>query len=291
MHLQREIPESTTPPCDSTQSTNLSLPAWISFRAFSRSWSGTSNNWSLPFFFASSIPLSSKHSLIAPSLYAGPSICLFESEGAGISPSCEADRFPPGKTWADGKELDVLTRCNRRISLEGDIRRILQKGKSWYEWEGENVTLRSVLVRRQLSSASSRNSCTASAKLGEPWLDFSHSRMLKSLKLDVLRLLICFSLLLGLQGGFLLSLRVNFLFQRMSNVSGMRAAVDWEASGNIFSLDVDLLGVEGVGVSAGPAEVKILTALPRVTLGQHHWHPNCQSCAAAILLGHCDGVQ
>jgi hypothetical protein len=45
--------------------------------------------------------------------------------GAGISPSCKADKFPPGNTCAEGKEVEVWTRCKRRISLDGDIRRIL----------------------------------------------------------------------------------------------------------------------------------------------------------------------
>jgi hypothetical protein len=53
-------------------------------------------------------------------------MCRFGSVGEGISPSCEAERFPPGNTCAEGKELDVLTRCRRRISLEGDMRRILE---------------------------------------------------------------------------------------------------------------------------------------------------------------------
>lgn len=56
------------------------------------------------------MPLSSKHSRMAPTLYAGPSKCLFDSVGEGISPSWEASRFPPGKTCADGNELDVRTR-------------------------------------------------------------------------------------------------------------------------------------------------------------------------------------
>lgn len=81
-------PVSTTPPCCFTHSGNLSFPAWISFLALSLSASLTSSKESEPsFFFASSIPLSSKHSLIAPSLYAGPSICRPGSFGEGISPS------------------------------------------------------------------------------------------------------------------------------------------------------------------------------------------------------------
>jgi len=45
--------------------------------------------------------------------------------GAGIIPSCEAERLPPGKTCAEGKEEEVRTRWRRRISLWGDMRRIL----------------------------------------------------------------------------------------------------------------------------------------------------------------------
>lgn len=102
------------------------MPAWISFLALSLSVSSTSNKESEPSsFLASKIPLSSKHSLIAPSLYAGPSTCRSELSAAGILPSCEGERFPPGNTWADGKEEEVWTRWRRSISLEGDIRRIL----------------------------------------------------------------------------------------------------------------------------------------------------------------------
>jgi hypothetical protein len=42
-----------------------------------------------------------------------------------MRPSCEALRFPPGKTCAEGKEEDDCTLCNRRISFEGEMRRIL----------------------------------------------------------------------------------------------------------------------------------------------------------------------
>lgn len=45
--------------------------------------------------------------------------------GEGISPSWEAERFPPGNTCAEGKELEVRTRWRRRISLEGEMRRML----------------------------------------------------------------------------------------------------------------------------------------------------------------------
>jgi hypothetical protein len=45
--------------------------------------------------------------------------------GGGISPSWRAERLPPGKTWADGKLEEVLTRWRRRISLVGETRMML----------------------------------------------------------------------------------------------------------------------------------------------------------------------
>lgn len=45
-----------------------------------------------------------------------------------MSPSWEAERLPPGKTWAEGKELDVHTRWRRRIWFEEEMRRILGNG-------------------------------------------------------------------------------------------------------------------------------------------------------------------
>lgn len=45
----------------------------------------------------------------------------------GRAPS-EASRFPPGKTWADGKAEDVCTLWRRRISLLGEIRMMLAEG-------------------------------------------------------------------------------------------------------------------------------------------------------------------
>lgn len=119
------LPESIVPPNALTHSWNFNLPAWISFLAFSRILSSTSNN-DPSSFFASRIPLSSNVSRIAPILYAGPSTCLASSFGPGISPSCDAERFPPGNTCAEGKALDVRTRWRRRIWFEGDIRRILR---------------------------------------------------------------------------------------------------------------------------------------------------------------------
>jgi hypothetical protein len=45
--------------------------------------------------------------------------------GSGMAPSWEAERLPPGKTWAEGKEEEVLTRWRRRIWLSGEMRRML----------------------------------------------------------------------------------------------------------------------------------------------------------------------
>jgi hypothetical protein len=59
--------------------------------------------------------------------YAGPSACRAGSSGAGITPSCVASRLPPGKTCAEGKEVEVQTRWRSRISLEGEISRTLLK--------------------------------------------------------------------------------------------------------------------------------------------------------------------
>lgn len=70
-------PVSTIPPWDITQSGNLSLPECISFRALSFSASGICNSAPLPSLrLANNMPLSSKHSLMAPMRYAGPSWCL-----------------------------------------------------------------------------------------------------------------------------------------------------------------------------------------------------------------------
>lgn len=118
------IPISTSPPTLLTHSSNPTVPECTSFLALSLTPSPTSNNPSPPFFDASKIPLSSKHSLIAPTLYALPSTCLLGDFGSGIVPS-EEERFPPGKTCAEGKEEDVRTRWRSRISLVGERRRML----------------------------------------------------------------------------------------------------------------------------------------------------------------------
>jgi hypothetical protein len=52
-------------------------------------------------------------------------MCLAAWSADGISPSCSAERFPPGKTCADAKEEDVFTRERRSISFLGDTRRML----------------------------------------------------------------------------------------------------------------------------------------------------------------------
>jgi len=132
-------PVSTTPPRSFTQSLNFNFPAWISFLALSRSASSTSNKEEPPFPFANNIPLSSKHSLIAPTLYACPSLCRSSTLGPGISPSCEGLRLPPGNTCADGKEDEFWTRCRRRISLVGEIRRILIIVRRYFEMQDRGV--------------------------------------------------------------------------------------------------------------------------------------------------------
>lgn len=81
------VPVSITPPCSLTQSTNFIFPLYMSFLPLSLTLSSTSSRRSPLLFFASSIPLSSKHSRIAPIRYAPPSSCLFLSPGPGISPS------------------------------------------------------------------------------------------------------------------------------------------------------------------------------------------------------------
>jgi len=46
-----------------------------------------------------------------------------------MSPSCTAERFPPGKTCAEGKADEVRTRWRSRISLLGEMRRMLALGR------------------------------------------------------------------------------------------------------------------------------------------------------------------
>lgn len=131
IHLVNGINDSVskTPPRASTTCDIVVLPLYMSFLALSRSCSGISNNSPLPSFrFASRMPLSSKHSLIAPILYAEPSSCRFGEEGGGISPSWLDERLPPGNTCADGKALEVCTRWRRRIWLVGEMRSMLALG-------------------------------------------------------------------------------------------------------------------------------------------------------------------
>lgn len=65
---------------------------------------------------------------MAPILYAGPSRCLSGLAGSGKGPSWNGSRLPPGNTWAEAYDVDVLTRCSSRISLEGDSRRTDELG-------------------------------------------------------------------------------------------------------------------------------------------------------------------
>lgn len=119
-------PMSATPPFSASHSVNLTFPPCTAFLPSSRSLSPSSVS-SLPvfLFFASRIPLSSKVSRIAASRYASPSSCRSGESGAGISPSCLAERVPPGKTCAEGKDEDVRTRWSSRIWFVGDIRSTL----------------------------------------------------------------------------------------------------------------------------------------------------------------------
>ena len=119
-------PVSATPPLSASHSINLTFPLCTAFLPSSRS-SSPSSVSSLPVFsfFASRIPLSSKVSRIAASRYASLSSCRSGESGAGISPSCLAERVPPGKTCAEGKDDDACTRWSSRIWFVGDIRRTL----------------------------------------------------------------------------------------------------------------------------------------------------------------------
>lgn len=115
---------SMVPPWLVTQSWKFNSLLWMDFLAFSRSASFVSMR--LPLFVrASRIPLSSKHSRIAPMRYAGPSLCRSGCEASGMLPSCLGERFPPGNTCAEANAEDVRTRWSSRISLLGEMRRML----------------------------------------------------------------------------------------------------------------------------------------------------------------------
>lgn len=126
-NLPRNTPKSASAPIDRSQSANLIWLPWIFFLASSLSCWGRSTK--RPSFLASKIPVSSKHSRIAPSLYAGPSRWRSCVPGAGMSPSWNASRLPPGKTCADANEVEVLTRCSSKTSLVGDRSTIEELGR------------------------------------------------------------------------------------------------------------------------------------------------------------------
>lgn len=91
-----------------------------------------------------------------------------------MAPSCDAERFPPGKTCAEGKELEVRTRCRRRISFVGEMRRMLGgcllgggiDGGGEGRWGG---TWRLVEGRRRLSWVRSSRTYTAFLELEGPF--------------------------------------------------------------------------------------------------------------------------
>lgn len=116
-----------------THCANGMLSECMAFRPSSRSCSfNSTNSEGLSCRLASNSPLSSKHSRIAARRYASLSSCLRMSSRGGRYPSC-GDRCPPGKTWAEAKELEVWTRWRRSIRFEGDIRRILEPSQS-FNW-------------------------------------------------------------------------------------------------------------------------------------------------------------
>ena len=109
-----------------THCANGMLSECTAFRPSSRSCSfNSTNSEGLSCRLASNSPLSSKHSRIADRRYASLSSCLRMSSRGGRYPSC-GDRYPPGKTWAEAKEVELWTRWRRSIRFEGDIRRILE---------------------------------------------------------------------------------------------------------------------------------------------------------------------
>ena len=112
--LDMAAPTSTLPCLPCTHSSIPTIPLSTSLLPRSRSPVSTHNIPPLSLSLANNIPLSSKHSLIAPTRYALLSKCRAGSPGAGISPS-EGKRLPPGKTCAEGKERDVVTRWRRRM--------------------------------------------------------------------------------------------------------------------------------------------------------------------------------
>ena len=119
------IPISGRPPFLASHFGNDISPLCTAFLPASRCDSSTSSSLPKPLLYASKIPLSSNVSLIAASLYASPSTCLFGSSTSGTLPSWNSDTFPPGNTWAEGKELEVRTRWRSRTWFVGEITRTL----------------------------------------------------------------------------------------------------------------------------------------------------------------------
>lgn len=112
---------SGVPPLASSHFLNGSEPLCMIFLPVSLSSALTSTSLSEPFLCARRIPLSSKVSRTAASLYASPSWCRPGSSGPGARPSWKAETLPPGKTCAEGKDDEVFTRCRRRIWFVGEM--------------------------------------------------------------------------------------------------------------------------------------------------------------------------
>ena len=109
---------------------NLTWLPWIFFLAASLSPFSRLTSSPLPsFFLASRMPVSSNVSLMAPMRYAGPSWCLAGESTAGMSPSWNASRLPPGKTCAEAKDVEVLTRWRRRTWFWGETRTTEELGR------------------------------------------------------------------------------------------------------------------------------------------------------------------
>lgn len=73
----------------------------------------------------------------------------------GRAPSCSGETCPPGKTWAEAKERDVVTRWRRRMRLVGLMSRTEALGEggegdelgfgSAFDWEpGDAVDVKEV---------------------------------------------------------------------------------------------------------------------------------------------------
>ena len=119
------LPTSGLPPILATQSLNLTVSPCVFFLPSSRISEGTFNTLPSSCLRASKIPLSSNVSLTAASRYASPSAWRAGECTSGIGPSWKLERFPPGKTCAEGNEVDVRTLCRRSTLFVGERRSML----------------------------------------------------------------------------------------------------------------------------------------------------------------------